>query len=174
MTNYPTFCQQGAPAGKGRAEPRRFFRISPNRRPSCRKSDSNAQNMTVRGTSKMRKRRQRVACIAISQENPGSRISDNDACMLKPLPTYPEQEYFAHSGEKSDNMPREDSKSRRRGSLPTNQAMMARMNWDSFASNAASSSFVSKRSTIVPNAWFAALNPSTASPGSTQSCSLIT
>lgn len=86
LTNYPTFCQQGAPAGKGQAEPRRFFRISPNRGPSCRKSSPNAQNMTVRGTSKMRKRHQRVACIAASQENPRSRISDNDACMLKPLP----------------------------------------------------------------------------------------
>ena len=61
--------------------------------------------MTVRGTSKMQKRRQGTARIAIRQENSRSRISDNGACAPKALPTYPVQEYFAHSGEKNVNMP---------------------------------------------------------------------
>ncbi len=112
MTNYPTFCQQGALASKGQAEPRRFFRISPNRRPSCRKSGSNAQNMTVRGTSKMQKRGQGTTRIVICQENPRSRISDNEAYASKSLPTYPVQEYFAHSSRKNDNMPLKSTKTR--------------------------------------------------------------
>ena len=75
------------------------------RRPSCRKTGANAQNIPVRGRLKGHRlsftRHPQYATWAFANRRQLRRRTMDRKCS----PRYPEREYFAHSDGKNDNMP---------------------------------------------------------------------